>query len=230
MDDCTLTDAIARVAYNREYDGRYNGPPNVAWTEANARALRARDKRYPSNSGLPGTTVLVGLKDETVFAAALQEWKEADRKKWGDAETVLRTELLAGDIRAFDEFGNAVPPEFWLANHLRSRRILLLLRASDIEHLIERQARRIQNEIEEARERMIARFAEKQRRLRDWISFADVADWCARESGSVRPDSRLKEDAYRQLSEALARGDFELYQSALTLTLRGSESLGSSIR
>lgn len=45
--------------------------------------------------------------------------------------------MLAGAIKAFDETGNAVPAEFWLANDLLSQRALAFrLRAGDLVGLV----------------------------------------------------------------------------------------------
>jgi hypothetical protein len=43
---------------------------------------------------------------------------------------------------------------------------------------------------------------------RKWIAFQEIADWCARESGSVLPDEMRRERAYRDLRIALLKGDF----------------------
>jgi hypothetical protein len=42
----------------------------------------------------------------------------------------------------------------------------------------------------------------------EWVSLADIADWCAREAGGIRPDENLRAEAYRQLGESLAAGFF----------------------
>jgi hypothetical protein len=56
----------------------------------------------------------------------------------------------------------------------------------------------------------IRRWQERQRQTGEWINFARIADWCARESRSIRVDDRLAAEAYRKLEEALARGEFEV--------------------
>ncbi len=63
---------------------------------------------------------------------------------------------------------------------------------------------------ETRRAKRIESWADKQRRSRDWISFAEVAEWCARERGSIQVSTRLREDAYRELGEAIMRGEFEV--------------------
>src|SRR5690242_8673404 len=37
-----------------------------------------------------------------------------------------------------------------------------------------------------------------------------MADWCARERGSIQPGRVLRHDAYHQLGEAITRGEFEV--------------------
>ena len=90
-------------------------------------------------SGLPGTSVFAELRCEAALAPALEAWRTADRQIWNDAEKALRAELAAGEISAFDQMGTIVPPEFWMANNLRNSRVgQFLLRAADIERLLER--------------------------------------------------------------------------------------------
>ena len=131
-DSCTLTDAVGRIAYRDEYNGRYYAAPGDAGAEGESRHRRKLDKLYPTNSGLPGISDFAGLRN-TEFGTALTAWELADDKRWGDAEHTLLDVLLAGTIKAFDETGNAVPAEFWLANTLLSLRARgFRLRAGDL--------------------------------------------------------------------------------------------------
>ena len=59
------------------------------------------------------------------------------------------------------------------------------------------------------RENRVSQWAERMRRSREWIGFADIADWCAREKGSIIPDDRLKIETYRALGASVASGEFE---------------------
>ncbi len=52
-------------------------------------------------------------------------------------------------------------------------------------------------------------FAERQRRQRRWFSLAEIADWCAREPGSIKPDEERRALAYAELGKALRDGEFE---------------------
>jgi hypothetical protein len=69
----------------------------------------------------------------------------------------------------------------------------------------------------EVRGRHARRFAEKQRLTRQWVNFAAVADWCARERGSIEPDEKLRAVAYEQLRLALASGAFTVGEKSSVL-------------
>ncbi len=56
---------------------------------------------------------------------------------------------------------------------------------------------------------MIARFINRQLHVWRWINFADIADYCAREPGSINPDPALMASTFKQLGDALAKGEFE---------------------
>jgi hypothetical protein len=53
------------------------------------------------------------------------------------------------------------------------------------------------------------RFAEDQRRKREWINFAEIADWCSEVDGSVVPNESARASAYEKLQRDLLEGDFE---------------------
>jgi hypothetical protein len=55
----------------------------------------------------------------------------------------------------------------------------------------------------------IARFTEDQRRKREWINFAEIADWCSEVDGSVVPNESARASAYEKLQRDLLEGDFE---------------------
>lgn len=57
--------------------------------------------------------------------------------------------------------------------------------------------------------RRLEEFAARQERQRRWASFADIADWCARESGRIAPDPSLRRVAFAALAASLAGGEFE---------------------
>lgn len=59
------------------------------------------------------------------------------------------------------------------------------------------------------RRKRIKAFLELQRKGREWISFTEIADHCAREGGSIVPDEQRRKRAYAELSAAILRGDFD---------------------
>lgn len=54
----------------------------------------------------------------------------------------------------------------------------------------------------------LRRFRECQRRRRQWLSFEEIADWCARVPGTVRRDEALLGQAYTDLRDAMLAGEF----------------------
>jgi hypothetical protein len=58
-------------------------------------------------------------------------------------------------------------------------------------------------------EQRIRRFQEEQRRKREWINFAEIADWCSELEGSAVPNEAARENAYRMLERDLLAGNFE---------------------
>jgi hypothetical protein len=63
--------------------------------------------------------------------------------------------------------------------------------------------------VRERREDRIRRFAERQQRLRDWINFAEIAEWCSELGGSIVSDEDARTRAYEKLHTDLMAGDFE---------------------
>jgi hypothetical protein len=51
-------------------------------------------------------------------------------------------------------------------------------------------------------------WADRQRRTREWICFADVADWCARQPGRVARDEEQRAQAGTDLLRAIVGGEF----------------------
>lgn len=56
---------------------------------------------------------------------------------------------------------------------------------------------------------VLQRFAARQCARKNWVSWTAIADWCAREDGSIVPNETKREEAYRQLLVALYAGEFE---------------------
>jgi hypothetical protein len=63
-------------------------------------------------------------------------------------------------------------------------------------------------QVRHRRQILIERFTEDQRRKRNWINFAEIADWCSDLNGPA-PNDSVRVDAYRKLQQALLDGDFE---------------------
>ena len=71
------------------------------------------------------------------------------------------------------------------------------------------ESRRRVEKTRERREDRIRRFTESQRRRRDWINFAEIAEWCSELSGSIVSDEDARASAYEKLHADLTAGDFE---------------------
>jgi hypothetical protein len=69
----------------------------------------------------------------------------------------------------------------------------------------------------EIRKRHAQRFAEKQHLTRQWVNFGAIADWCARERGSIKPDEELRSAAYEELRLAMALGAFSVREKSRVL-------------
>ena len=67
----------------------------------------------------------------------------------------------------------------------------------------------IRKQVKIWRTNRIARFTENQRRKREWINFAEIADWCSEVDGSVVPNESARVSAYVKLQRDLLEGDFE---------------------
>jgi hypothetical protein len=63
--------------------------------------------------------------------------------------------------------------------------------------------------LEQWRHARIDRFIRRQWQVRDWINFAEVADFCAREAGSIAPDEGKRTRAYEELADAIIKGEFD---------------------
>src|SRR5262245_46380033 len=61
----------------------------------------------------------------------------------------------------------------------------------------------------QAREARMERFAQAQRRKREWINFEEVAVLCSELDGSGVPNEAAFENAYKNLERDLQSGDFE---------------------
>ena len=55
----------------------------------------------------------------------------------------------------------------------------------------------------------IVRFAERQRREREWINFAEIAEWCSELDGSIISSEEARSSAYEKLLNDLLAGEFD---------------------
>jgi hypothetical protein len=54
----------------------------------------------------------------------------------------------------------------------------------------------------------IAEWVARQELSREWVSFADIADWCARKPGGVKRDGDRRAQAFRDLGQSVITGEF----------------------
>jgi hypothetical protein len=113
--------------------------------------------------------------------------------------------------------------EFWLYLRPAYRRVWIELLEADITSLLsdggwlrenrtrvdDPEARRRIRKTRERREDRIRRFTESQRHRRDWINFAEIAEWCSELGGSIVSDEDARASAYEKLQADLIAGDFE---------------------
>jgi hypothetical protein len=55
----------------------------------------------------------------------------------------------------------------------------------------------------------IERFTVRQRRERQWINFAEIAEWCSKEDGSIVPNEQKRAAAFDTLQADLLAGEFD---------------------
>ena len=55
----------------------------------------------------------------------------------------------------------------------------------------------------------IQRFTQKQQQTREWINFAEIADWCSKEDHSIIPSEDKRAVAFGTLARDLLSGLFE---------------------
>jgi hypothetical protein len=63
--------------------------------------------------------------------------------------------------------------------------------------------------LQASRKSRIDRFAQRQSRTREWVNFADIADFCARDSGSILPDEEKRTAAFMTLAKDVLNGEFD---------------------
>ena len=57
----------------------------------------------------------------------------------------------------------------------------------------------------------IRRFEYSQRRRRNWVAFAEIADWFSRKPGEAHPNQTKLNEAYKELLGAIRAGEFDVH-------------------
>ena len=76
------------------------------------------------------------------------------------------------------------------------------------------------------RQARFEQFAQQQRATHDWIAFAEIADFYARECGSIEPDLRKHALTLDQLRDGILAGEFDVRDKAQVLFANGETKLG----
>jgi hypothetical protein len=63
--------------------------------------------------------------------------------------------------------------------------------------------------LQQWRHARIDRFIRRQRAVHEWINFGEVADFSAREAGSIAPNEVNRALAFEALADALIKGEFD---------------------
>ncbi len=172
-----------------------------------------RSKRYTSGTherippeffASPHNTILPDGWATCGFDQSVQHWADWKGPDWGDVR-FRRDE-------AFRLFGRPVPGE-------------------EVTTPSETNSERTKSQqITTIRKRRIERFQENQRICREWVCLADVADWCARASGDIKPDEERRVIAFTELGRSLNAGEFEQNGRSRVLFLNPSTCLAKMTR
>src|SRR5262249_14875433 len=77
--------------------------------------------------------------------------------------------------------------------------------------------RSLDRDAQERRKDQIERFIKRQRNSREWINFAEIAEWCSEEAQSIVQDESKRTEAFNRLASDLLTGDFEEKGRSLVL-------------
>jgi hypothetical protein len=67
-------------------------------------------------------------------------------------------------------------------------------------------------------------FRERQRKAREWINFAEIAEWCAKEDQSILPNENKRAAAFDTLASDLLAGEFQENGRSRVLYLHASSA------
>ena len=129
----------------------------------------------------------------------LQCYGIVDQEHW---EKVFHDRLM-GEDRRVPEYSHLQVSNFDLAKQFP------FIFLSDSPGIIEPTIQSAPNQCVQLRRNRIQRFTERQRRIRDWINFAEIAEWCSKEDGSILPNKDKSTAAYETLGGDLLGGTFE---------------------
>ena len=166
----------------------------------------------------PQSALLRALQDGSLPALrdgnqlGREKWANATGRRWPDDLRFRREDVLALWPAEREQNPNHTH-ERNLAERLPPARHPAEAGTPDPASITVKSARDLANDISKQtriwRANRIDRFTVRQRRVRAWINFAEIADWCSEVEGSVVPNEAARASAYEKLQRDLMEGDFE---------------------
>jgi len=77
----------------------------------------------------------------------------------------------------------------------------------------------LDRDAQQVRTAQIERFTRRQRNSREWINFAEIAEWCSEEDQSIVQNENKRTEAFNRLASDLLTGEFEQNGRSLVLFL-----------
>ena len=77
----------------------------------------------------------------------------------------------------------------------------------------------LDGDAQQPRTAQIERFTRRQRNSREWINFAEIAEWCSEEDQSIVQNENKRTEAFNRLASDLLTGEFEENGRSLVLFL-----------
>jgi hypothetical protein len=77
----------------------------------------------------------------------------------------------------------------------------------------------LDRDAQQPRTAQIERFTRRQRNSREWINFAEIAEWCSEEDQSIAQNENKRTEAFNRLASDLLTGEFEENGRSLVLFL-----------
>jgi hypothetical protein len=197
---CVSRAAVQQVAQTeREAEGR-------------SRALKiAVAERLFAEPFWPAARVLswIAFRDPRLIEASWRAAKmyiaSAGQLKDPNPRDALLRAVQGGNLAAVKD-GSEMPREAWANTNGRFWLEEVRFRREDVLGLWPDERRTQTRSWRTAR---IDRFRGRQRYDREWINFAEIADWCSRETGSITPDERKRAMTFELLEKDLLAGEFD---------------------